>query len=277
MTSTGSLLIPVAIALFIPLACPGYQPEQTLLDEGYGQMYNSDFAAAHRSFSEWEKLHPKDPMGAVSDAAAYLFSELDRLHVLKSEFFTDDAGFVRREHSLSADPAVKRFFEQALQRARLEASAVLARSPDDENALLATVLTHGLRADFLSFIEKRNLPALSEAKQARRIAQRLLALHPECYDAYLAIGVENYLLSLRALPLRWLLRLGGAQTSKQTGVERLRMTAEKGRYLGPFARLLLAVAALRDSKTAEARRQLAWLAARFPQNVLYRDELKKLK
>src|SRR2546430_11438030 len=109
------------------------------------------------------------------------------------------------------------------------------------------------------------------------IAQRLLALHPDCYDAYLAVGRENYLRTLKPLPLRWLLRLGGAQTDKRPGIERLRITADRGRYLRPYARLLLAVAALRDKDVPAARRNLASLAAEFPNNKMHRGEHLKLK
>ncbi len=251
--------------------------QPTLLDQGYRQLYNLNFESAHRAFADWEKTHPDDSMGAVSEAAAYLFAEFDRLHVLQSEFFTDDNGFLRRERSLNPDAAAKRDFEDALQRANRLASATLARAPEDENALLATLLRVGLHSDYISLIERRNLAALSEIKQSRVIAQRLLALHPDCFDAYLAVGIENYLLSLKPLPLRWLLRVGGAQTDKHTGIEGLRITAEKGRYLLPYARLLLAVAALRDKDTVTARRMLAWLASEFPNNKLYREELLKLK
>src|SRR5258708_32125955 len=164
-------------------------------------------------------------MRAVSDAAAYLFAEFDRLDVLQSEFFTDDDKFLRRERKLTPDGAAKRHFEDALERADRLASTALARAPEDENALLASLLRVGLQADYLSLIEKRNLAALSEIKQSRIIAQHLLALHPECYDAYLAVGAESYLLSLKPLPLRWMLRLGGAHTDKRTGIERLRPPA----------------------------------------------------
>jgi hypothetical protein len=138
------------------------------------------------------------------------------------------------------------------------------------------VLAIGLESDYLSLIAKQNFPALSKAKQARKAAQQLLDMYPECYDAYVAIGVENYLLSLKPLALRWLLRLGGAQTDKQLGISRVRIVAEKGRLLRPFARLLLAVAALRDQDLTTARRLLTELVSQFPNNDLYRQELQRL-
>ena len=82
------------------------------LDDGYGQMYNLDFASAHGTFAGYERLHPGDPMGPVSDAAAYLFSELDRLHILQSEFFVHDQHFIT-DHKLAPDPEVRRRFDRA--------------------------------------------------------------------------------------------------------------------------------------------------------------------
>jgi hypothetical protein len=258
----------------LPAGVRASAPE--VLERGYHQMYNQEFDRAHASFAEFQQLQPGDPMGPVSDAAAYLFSEFDRLHILQSEFFTDDSSFLGRQERLAPDPAAARAFQEALARARAQASATLKRASKDQNALFAMVLATGLESDYLSLIAKQNFAALSKAKQARRDAQQLLNMYPDCYDAYVAIGVENYLLSLKPLAVRWLLRLGGAQTNKQLGISRVRIVAEKGRLLRPFARLLLAVAALRDEDLTTARRILTELAAQYPQNTLFRRELQRL-
>jgi len=209
-------------------------------------------------------------MGPVSDAASYLFAEFDRLHILQSEFFAEDQNFLKM-HKLAPDPRTKIAFDNALDRARrIEAAG-------GTNTQLATVLTHGLASDYLALIEKRYVAALSETKLARESAQKLIAAQPSNYDAYMAIGVENYLLSLKPAPMRWLLRLDGAETDKETGIQKLRITAEKGHYLMPFAKLLLAVADLRDHNRAAARQQLAWLSAQYPANRLFRQELAKVQ
>jgi len=143
--------------------------------------------------------------------------------------------------------------------------------------LFAQVLAGGLRGDYAALIEKRNLASLSYMKTSRTIAQKLLLIDPTCYDAYLAIGVENYLLGSSAAPVRWVLHITGAQTDKEEGVRRLRLTADKGRYLAPFARLLLAVAALRDKDRQTARTLLAGLAIEFPGNLLYAKELARIQ
>jgi hypothetical protein len=246
------------------------------LEDGYRSMYDLDFAGAHEKFAAWKQANPDDPMGPVSNAAAYLFSELERLHVLDSELFVDDDKFRSRQH-LSADPATKRVFEQELASGRTEAQRVRSHSPDDQNALLAEVLSHGLEADYMSLIEHRDLAALSVVKEGRALAIHLLNTHPDCYDAYLAIGVENYLLSLKPAPLRWMLSWSGAQTSRQEGIAKLRLTAEKGHLLQPYAQMLLAVAALRENDNANAVQLLEGLVREFPHNRLYAAELARIK
>jgi len=247
------------------------QPTQTLLERGYGQMYNLQFPEAHETFAEWQRQHPEDPLGPVSDAAAYLFTEFDRLHILQSEFFTHDDHFIT-DHKLTPDSTLKQKFEAAVEKA----SALSDKLPQDPNARFAALLCHGLRSDYLALIEKKYVPAFKEMKTARTMAEQLLAAKPDYYDAWIAVGVENYMLSVKPAPIRWLLRMSGGETDRKLGLERLRITAEKGHYLMPFARLLLAVASLRDHDVARARDILEQLAREYPHNPLYPQELARL-
>ncbi len=263
------------LATAFALAAQPSDPADTLLDQGYKDMYNLAFTDAHRCFEAWERSHPEDPMGPVSDAAAYLYAEFHRLRVLQAELFVNDRAFFHTRTE-APDPAVKREFEGALDRTRELAAPILQRSPGDETALLATVLRLGLQADYTALIEKRYWVSLDDVKQARDAAEQLLSRHPDCYDAYLAIGFENYIFSLKPGPVRWFLRMDGAQTDREAGLANLRLTAAKGHYLQPFAELLLAVAALRDKNEREAKRLLGDLMRRFPENQLYREEFNKI-
>lgn len=265
----------VLICAWLSVTAQGASPTPTLVEQGYRQMYNLDFAGAHRSFGQWREQHPEDPMGPVSDAAAYLFAEFDRLHILQSQFFVDDSAF-RGMKKPTADERVRQSFEADLKKGHELSEAILHRSPRDENATFASVLRMGLHADYLSLIEDRNLQALSEMKSGRLEAEKLLNMDPGFYDAYLAVGVENYMLSLKPAPARWLLRLSGAQTSKEQGIQKMKLVAQNGHYLRPFARLLLAVENLRDKNVSAAKQLLAGLARDFPGNQLYLEELEKL-
>ena len=265
-------------ALFLLITLPGLAAtgvDPTSLEAGYRQMYNLDFDAAHQTFGAWEQAHPEDPLGPTSNAAAYLFAEFDRLHILESELFVDNQRFQQRQ-KFAPDAKVQSAFEGELKRGEEIATRILSRSPGDHSALFAKVMVGGLRGDYMALVEKRNFAALGTIKSSRALAEKLLSQDPSYYDAYLAVGVENYLLGVNPAPVRWLLRLGGAQTDKDEGIAKLRLTAEKGHYLAPYARLLLAVAALRDHDRIGARNLLAGLAEEFPRNPLYRKELARI-
>lgn len=238
-------------------------------------MYNLDFADAHRCFQTWERLHPEDPFGPVSDAAAYLFFEFDRLKILRSEFFAGDKGFTGSK-KLMPDPRIKNAFEADLARSKALADAQLRQSPENEGALFSTVVRLALDSDYASLVDKQYWTALKEIKLTQTYADRLLSRYPDCYDAELAVGVENYVLSLKPAPERWLLRLSGAQIDQQKGIALLRVVADKGHFLKPYAKVLLAIAALRSNNRAEERKLMAELAEQFPKNDLFRAELKKL-
>ena len=269
----------VALLALLCASLTGYAADAASsnnLDHGYQQMYNLDFPGAHATFLAYQQAHPEDPMGHVSNAAAYLFSEFNRLHVLESDLFVDDHNFENR-NKLTPDPQLKAEFDKELTTSAALADKILAQRPQDKDALFSQVMTNGLRGDYAAMIEKRNLASLSYVKAARLQAERLLAIDSTCYDAYLAIGIENYLLGSKAAPVRWLLQMTGAQTDKAEGIQRLHLTADKGHYLAPFARLLLAVAALRDQDRQTARVLLAGLASQFPNNHLYAKELARIQ
>jgi hypothetical protein len=91
------------------------------------------------------------------------------------------------------------------------------------------------------------------------------------------MGVEAYILGSKPMPLRWILRMTGSNTDREDGIRKVRLAAEDGRYLRPFARLLLAVAALRDNDVHTAGAILEDLSKQYPHNRLYAEELARLR
>ncbi len=245
------------------------------LDQGYYDMYNVNFAAAHQVFQRWLEQHPDDSLAAASDAAAYLFGEFDRLHIIDVQLFADQSRFDSRSR-LTADPAVRKAFEDRLAQATRLAEVALQHNPRDARALYTKTLVFGMASDYALMIDKRDFAALSLTKQASAFAKQALAIDPQLYDAYLASGVENYMLSLKAAPIRWVLGATGASTDKEHGIKLLQLTATQGHYLAPFARMMLAVAAIRDNHPQEAREILVALAKQFPGNTLYDRQLARI-
>ncbi len=270
--SLWAIAMSVGMLLGTPIAA---QTTSASLDRGYHLLYDLEFAKAQQQFSDYEHDHPDDPLGPVSQAAALLFSEFHRMGILEAQFFEKDSTFHGRLKTVP-DTAVREQFQAALTLAQDRARRQLARDPHDRDALFALTLSNGLSADYSALIEKNNMGALRSTKQATYWAEELLAVDPHYYDAYVATGMHKYIIGSMAAPMRWALRLGGISGDKQAGIADLQTTAEHGRYLAPFARILLAIAYMRQKDPQKARTLLAGLREEFPANPLFARELARL-
>jgi hypothetical protein len=276
MSRCFQLALGVAVLL---LSLPAFAADRTFqvpaLDRGFQDMYNLDFSGAHALFAQWEQTHPDDPMGPTADAAGLLFSEFHRLGVLESQFFELDKRFENRP-KLNPDPLLRQQFNSALHKAEALARARLSKNSKDEDALFSLTLINGLQADYAALIEKRNMASLHYTKEATAWGQQTLAVDPSNYDAHIAGGIAKYLVGSLSAPVRWLVRLGGVAGDKQEGVKELKLVADRGHYLAPFADILLAIAYVRDHDKQHAREILASLREQFPANPLFAQEIAKL-
>jgi hypothetical protein len=245
------------------------------LDAGFHLLYELKFEEARNHFELWQKSHPEDPLGSASEAAAYLFEECYRQGVLTSEFFLDDKRFLGKI-PLKPDPKLRAAFFAADKQAQDLAQSRFKTNPDDANALFAMTLSLGMQANYASLIDKRQLDSLKKVREADVYAKKLLVVAPDAADAYLGLGMANYFIGSLPGTKKFFLSFAGIHGDKKAGIQQLEITAEHGHYLRPFAKILLALAALREKKTEVARTQLKELVAEFPENQLFASELAKL-
>ena len=260
--------------VLVPTGLAQTQSVDPILDQSFRAMYNLQFDEAFRKADQAKSIDKTDPMPWVAQASAVLFREFDRLHILRSDIFISDAAFSARP-AYTWNAASKKQFDEALAGAEKLSRERLGRDKNDTRALFALTLVNGLRANDAALVTKHNLTSLSYTKAATGYAEKLLALSPSYYDAYLATGMGKYMIGSKPAPVRWILRIGGFKGDEQEGVKELTLVSERGRYLAPFARILLAFNDLRHQKPGEARKKFAWLHDQFPGNPLYLQEMAK--
>ena len=91
-------------------------------------------------------------------------------------------------------------------------------------------------------------------------------------DAYMALGAANYILACLPSYKRAVLWFGGMEGSKQRGMDQLAQAARSGLYLGPYAKIMLALASLREKRNTDAKRLMTELTTEFPESPLFRRE-----
>ena len=269
------LLAALALVAILQPARANMPAGDETLGCGFHLLYDLNFVGAQKAFTLHQLLQPDDPRGQVAVAAGLLFAEFHRLGVLESQFLTDDDAFLTRRKP-APDPEFHGRFDYALKQTETMAQARLEHDPKDTDALFALTLMSGLRADYAALVEKRNMPALSYGKQAAQWAEKLLAIQPDCHDAYVSTGVSKYIIGTLAAPVRWLLQIGGYVGNKEKGLVELNLAAKNGRFLSPFARVLLAIAYAREQEKPLARDLLVGLKREFPHNPLFKREIARL-
>jgi hypothetical protein len=260
-----------ALLLLFAAAIPS-----TPIDEAFQHLYNFEFQAAHVVLDGHLKDKPSDPMAHAVRASALLFEELHRLRILESEFFSEDKRIIDKQALRPAIEA-RTSFDAALRFAEREAQRILAAKPEDADALFALSLVAGLEADYLAFIEKRQWQSLSFVRQSQALSLRLLKAHPQYADAELTGGACEYLLGSMPFFVKWFVRFEGVEGQKSAAATKLQRVAKSGRYLGPFARILLAIVHLREKRPALALGVLDRLSVDFPRNPLFRMEAQKVR
>lgn len=246
------------------------------IERALNRMYNFDFDGADREMDGYISEHPNDELGYSFRAAGLLFRELDRLSILESEFFASNKRLTDKK-VLKPDEKLKQRFLAAVEQSKAMARAKFLLDAKDRNALFALCLNAGLITDYMGLIEKRHLGSLSYARESHAYALKLLKLDPEFADAYLTTGMTEYLLGSVPFFVKWIVRFEEAEGNKGLAVERLKNVVERGRYLGPFAKIILAAIDLREKRPLQAEIRLAELTRDFPENPLFKKELEKLR
>jgi len=241
---------------------------------GFDLLYEQKFAEARQVFTSWESRNLEDPFGEVAVAASYLFEELCDQGVLTSDFFLNEKKFL---HGIDGRPNPERMshFGEALTRARELAKARQKTNPNDGEALFALTLAAGMESDAESILQKKHMDGLKRMKEANKYADRLLAQDPDATDAYIALGIANYVIGSQSAGARFALWFDGVHGNRQLGMEQVPKTAEHGHYLRPFAKIILALAARREKQVPLAQKLLRELCEQYPASELFASEYAK--
>ncbi len=244
------------------------------LSAGFDLLYQQKFTAARECFANWKSRNPQQPFGEVAVAASYLFEELSRQGVLTSDFFLNEKKFL---HGIDGSPDPERMshFRDAVAHARELAAERQKTNPKDGEALLALTLAAGMESDAEAILQRKHLAGLKRMKKANGYAKQLLEQHPEATDAYIAPGIANYIIGSQSGGTRFTLWFGGIHGDKKLGMEQVARTAENGRYLRPFAKIILALAARREKQDALAQRLFRELSEQYPGNEVFALEYAK--
>jgi hypothetical protein len=247
-------------------------PSAQYLEKGFQHLYELNFDGARVEFFAYQKSRPDDPLGKAAEAASYLFEQFNAKGVLTSEFFLSDAKFLGGVEGAAAQNQNAAFIT-ANGKAREMAKLRLKSNSHDIHGLLAITIADGMESDYDALIIKKQLDGLKMMKQAEAEANTLLAIDPSQQDANVALGMSNYVIGCLPGYKRAFVWFGGIHGDRVKGMQLMASAADRGHYLQPFAKVMLALAYEREHQMEKAHDLLAQLAVEFPSNPVFAREL----
>ncbi|MGH9823144.1 MAG: tetratricopeptide repeat protein, partial [Blastocatellia bacterium] len=243
-----------------------------LRQDGNSALYNLDYQKARECFEKMSQIAPDEPASYVYLANDLWLETLNRSRRLSTSLYSTTSFYVQNAESDETDRARDRQFEAWITKGIEAAAAKLAKYPSDAEALYYQASALGLRAGYKATVGRSFRRAIGDANKSIQLQHKVLALDPCYVDAYLSVGMYEYVID--SLPFLWrtLARLAGLKGSKERGIKELETVVKSGKYASDDARVLLIAIYSREHQPEKALEELNYLAARYPANYLFSVE-----
>jgi hypothetical protein len=236
--------------------------------EGNDAVYNLDYKLAREKFERMVKIAPDHPAGYIYLANNLWLEWLNSSRRLSSSLYNGDSFYQQDAEEDKFDPKRDKEFNDFIRQAIGIAKARVLKNPQDTEALYYQGAALGLRAGYSVTVKRSFRRAMGDANGSIQIQKKVVKLDPNYNDAYLSIGLYEYVID--SLPFVWrtLARLAGLKGSKSKGIEHLELATQKGKFAADDARVILIGIYSREKQPEKALDVISYLAKKYPRNYL---------
>ncbi len=243
---------------------------EELQKKGSEALFNLEYDAAQKNFSEMSRLFPEDPGGPEMLATTLWLETLNQERRLHAAIYSSQSFYSGTEDN--PDPRLVQDFRDLTRRATQLAKARMQRNPRDPQTLYVLGATESLKAAFAATVERRFMAALRSGSSAVDTHREVIKLDPTFHDAELTIGMYDYIVGTLPLPVRMLASIAGARGSKKRGIQTLERVAKEGQWMRDDAKVLLIAIYKKEKRFPEALALSRELQEKYPHNYLFRLE-----
>jgi len=251
-------------------AAAGLGEFERLRTEGFDAVYSLDYKTARDRFLQMTRLAPDHPAGYVYLANNLWLETLYQGRRLTTSVYTGGSFYVQeKEDQDKFDQKRDREFNDLIRQALAATKARLLKNPKDVEALYYNASALGIRAAYATSVKRSFTRSIGDANDSIKIQRQVIKLDPEYVDAYLSIGLYEYVID--SLPFGWrlLARFAGLKGSKTKGIEHLELTAKSGKYAADDARVVLLGLYSKENQLDRALETISYLVNKYPRNYLF--------
>ena len=263
-----TLLSSIAIASEISPLPSGLQVD---CERGFRSLYEMDYFVAKNQFRTMIEKDTKHPAGYVYLASAVWLEHLSKLRRIQTQVYNRGNAFFRQRES-SIDTIVEKSFYSTIEKGMVRAKMRLQKDRNDLAGLYYLGTAHGAIAGYESTIKRTFMSSLQHGSEAVKAHKKIVSRYPEFADAYVSIGMYNYVVGKLPPAVKIVMLLGGVRGSKTEGLKQLEKAAEHGLLAREEATVILVLLYDREKQHDRALKLLQKLSAKYPGNPVFRFE-----
>src|SRR5262249_54305191 len=166
----------------------------------------------------------------------------------------------------AVDPNVDRAFRERMAQAKTKALALVARNKNDADALYFLGAYYGVMAAYEAPVARRFFRAMRDGSHYVEAHEKALKIKPDYYDAYLSIGIYDYIAGSLPFGYRVMASMVGVRGNKKRGIGRLEAIVENNAPTADDARVLLVAIYRNENRYDEALVLLDQLCSKYPRS-----------
>jgi tetratricopeptide (TPR) repeat protein len=236
---------------------------------------NLEYDAAKEQLRRCVDMQPSDLRAWNYLAIATLYQEMFERGVLESSVY-GEGGEIFKPSKVPVNSGFQGGLFAILDRAQQLAEERIKADPRDKDAMYWGGVAHGTRATYHFALRKEYLPALHEATAAYNYHSSLLKLDSEYVDAYLVVGVNNYVVGSLPWYFKVFASLTGRHGDREEGLRQVKRVIERGNYAREDAKLMLAILYQREKMYGLALTLYQEMMHSYPRNYLLQFEVSTL-
>jgi hypothetical protein len=237
--------------------------------EGFNAVYNLDYKTARERFLQMTRLAPDHPAGYLYLANNLWLETLYLTRRLTTSVYTGGSFYSENANEDKVDPKRDREFQDLIKQAVAVSKARVLRDAKDVEALYYEASALGIRAAYSSSVKRGFSRGIGDANDSVKIQREVIKLDPNYVDAYLSIGLYEYVID--SLPFGWrlLARFAGLKGSKAKGIEHLELVVSRGKYGADDSRVVLLGIYSKENNRERSLELISDLTTHYPRNYIF--------
>jgi tetratricopeptide (TPR) repeat protein len=240
-----------------------------LRTEGFDAVYNLDYKTARERFLQMTRMVPDHPAGYLYLANNIWLETLYLTRRLTTSVYTGGSFYSQEANEDKVDPRRDREFQDLIKQAVAAAKTRLVKNDKDVEALYYEASALGIRAAYSSSVKRGFARGIGDANESVKIQREVIKIDPNYVDAYLSIGLYEYVID--SLPFGWrmLARFAGLKGSKAKGIEHLEQVVSRGKYAADDARVVLLGIYSKEDNRERSIEIISDLTTHYPRNYIF--------